>query len=120
MGQQVDFDLAGVREASAVCDIEVADNSLAAFVHKKRIAKDTPTIHCGVTWQDFCVNVAKDHFRGTGVVPGKQARPELRLVIEKGTQIQGRKVPEVEDLQRAPAPDVRWRTAANAGAKVRV
>src|SRR5438309_2591853 len=103
MGQQVDFDLASVGQASSIRDVEVADDSLAAFVHEKRITKHATTVHGCVARQDLCVYVAKDHFRRTGVVPGKEARPELRLVIEKGTQIQGRKMPEVEALQEPPA-----------------
>src|SRR5882672_5774290 len=103
MGQQVDFDLAGIGQTSSVGDVEVADHSLAAFVYKKRITKHAATVDGGVTRQDLRVDVAEDHFGRTGVVPGKQARPKLRLVIEKGAQIQGKKVPEVEDFQRAPA-----------------
>jgi hypothetical protein len=44
----------------------------------------------------------------------------LRLVIEQGTQIQGRKMPEVENFQKGSSSGMRWRTAANAVAKFRV
>src|SRR5581483_6297516 len=38
--QQTDFDLTGVRQPVAVHDVEIANNSLAAFIDEKRIAED--------------------------------------------------------------------------------
>src|SRR3954470_8759972 len=103
VGQQLQLDLTRIRQASAIGDVQVADHSLAAFVYEEGIAENTPAIDCGITRKDFGIDIAEDHLRGTGIVPRKQARPELRLVIEQGTQIQGRKSPEVEDFQWAPA-----------------
>ena len=90
----------------AVGDVEVANHSLTAFVDEERIAEDASAIDGSVARQNLRIDVAQNHLGRTGIVPGKQARPDLRLVFEQGTQIHGRKVPEVENLQGAPAARV--------------
>src|SRR5579864_3628990 len=103
MRQEFQFDLAGVGEAIAIGDVEVADDALTSLVDKKGVAEDASALDGRIAGQDFGVDVAENHFRRAGVVPGKLVRPELRLIVEQRTQVHRGKVPEVENLQEAPA-----------------
>src|ERR1051326_156302 len=118
MGEQANLDLARVGETIAVGDIEIANHALAAFVDEKRVAEDAASIDGGVARQNFGVYVAQDHVSRTGAIPGKQASPELGLIVEQRTQVDGRKMPEIENFQTGS-----WcgsRAAAGVAAEIRV
>ena len=80
-----------------------------SFVDKEGISKNLPAFDGCISRQDFRINVAQNHVGGTRVVPGEQARPDLGFIVQQWAQIDGRKVPEVENLhgtpRSAPRPD---------------
>src|SRR6266567_2027777 len=111
MREQPQFDLAGIGEAVAIGHVEVANHTLAALVHEERVTEDAPAIHGRISWQDFRVDIPQNHLRRSGIVPQEQPRPDQCLLVEQRTQVHRRKMPKVEDLQRAPAAA----TAKNSG-----
>src|SRR5258708_25008099 len=106
VGQKPYFDFASVWQPAAVRNVQIANHSLVALIHKERVTENPAAVDCRISRQNFRVDVAKNHFRRSRVVPRKQARPKLGLVLKQRTQINGRKVPEVENLQEAPAAAV--------------
>src|ERR1700722_1085450 len=112
VSQQAQFHGTRIGKAAAVRDKEIADHSLAAFIDEKRIAEDFPAVNGGIAGKDFRIDVAQNHLRRAAVVPGEQARPYLRFLFQKRTQIRRGKMPEVENLQGAPAMAVKRGTAA--------
>src|SRR5579862_1595410 len=103
MSQEPHFDFASIGQAAAVRNVEVSDDSLVALIDKERIAENASAVDRRISWQNFRVNVAENHLRGARIVPREQALPKLGLVLQQRTQINGRKVPEVEYFQKAPA-----------------
>src|ERR1700722_231553 len=103
MSQQAQLALGGIGNENAVLDKKVADHALAALVDEERITKDFAAFDGGVAGKDFRIDVAQDHLRRAAVIPREQARPNLCLVLQQGAQIGGGKMPEVENLQGAPA-----------------
>src|SRR5258708_7488573 len=63
MSEQAFFYLQGTLAAAAIGHIEVANHSLAAFIDKKRIPRDSSALHCRVARENFAINVAQDHRR---------------------------------------------------------
>src|SRR6202021_460845 len=103
----------------AIGHVEVADHSFASLINKKGVAKDASPIDRCVAGQNFGVDITQNHFCRPAIVPRKQAPPELRLVVEKRTQIHRRKMSEVENLQSAPASSAaRKEVGKHAPAKV--
>jgi len=98
MGQQPDLYIASICGAPAVRDEKIADYPLAALINEKAVPENKAAFDRGVTGKDFRIDVAQNHFRRAGVVPREQVRPNSTFVIEQGTQIHGRKMPEVENL----------------------
>src|SRR5271165_1524397 len=88
----------GIRQASAVSDKEISDYALAAFVNEKCVAEDSSAIDGRVAGQNLGVHVAENHVGGPAVVPGKQPRPHADLVLQQRTQVDGRKMPEIENF----------------------
>src|SRR5271168_554674 len=80
VSQQLNFDLARVRKAASVHYKKITDHSLAAFVNEKAVAEDAPAFYGRISRQDFRVDIAQDHLRRSVVVPGKQTRPDPRLI----------------------------------------
>src|ERR1700678_801852 len=107
MGQELELDLARVGKTSAVGHEKIADHSLAALVDKKAVAKDSPAVNRGISGKYFRIDIAQNHLRRPVVIPGEKARPDLRLIVEQGAQVRGRKVSEIENLHEAPAKSVR-------------
>src|SRR5207248_6660178 len=70
-------------------------------------------LDCRVTRQNFGIHIAQDHVRGAAIVPRQHSRPDLNLVIKQGTQINRRKMSEIENLHRAPEGRLQKRLAAN-------
>src|SRR5580700_5251443 len=103
MRQQLDFHFARVGETSAVSHEKIAHHALAAFIHEKAVAEYAAAFDCGVSGKNFRVDVAQDHLRRPVVIPGEQTAPGPRLIVEQGTQVNRRKMPEVENLHGAPA-----------------
>src|ERR1700751_1041420 len=109
MSQEFQFHLTRVGQTVAIGDVKVANHALAALVNEKGITEDASALDGRITGQNLGVNVAKNHFRGAGVVPRELARPELRLVVEQRAQVHRGKMPEVENFQNAPAELARVR-----------
>src|SRR5579872_238851 len=103
VSQQPDFDFVGVGKTLAVGDVEIADDSFAAFIDEESVAEDAAAFDGGVTGKDFGIDVAQNHFRRTAVIPREQTRPQPSFAIEQGSEIGGRKMSEIENLHGAPA-----------------
>src|SRR5271155_4576919 len=103
MRQQLNFNLVRVRQPVAVGDEKIADHSLAAFVNEKAVTEDAAALDGCISWKDLRVDIAQDHLRRSVVIPGKQAGPGPRLIVKQGTQINGGKMSEVENLHGTPA-----------------
>src|SRR4030095_6395488 len=102
MHQKAAFHFMAFGGAAAVGHKQVADDSFAALVDEEGVAEDAPTLYSGVARQNLGVDVAEDHVGGTGVIPGEQTRPDLGFVVQQGAEINGREVPEIENLHGAP------------------
>jgi hypothetical protein len=74
-------------KALAIGDKQISNHPLAAFIHKKGVAKNAAAIHGGVTRQDLRIEIAEDHVRRTAIVPREQARPDLGFVVQQGAHI---------------------------------
>src|SRR5580658_3609692 len=98
MGEQPRFHLVGIGQAPAVRNKKISNNTLAAFVNKERIAENSSAIDGRITRQNLGVDVAQNHVGGSAVIPGEQARPYADLVLQQGTQVDGGKMPEIENL----------------------
>src|SRR5581483_1799107 len=99
VGQELEFNaMNGILRPITAAHVQVADYTLGTFVHEERISKNSPTLDGRIAGKDFGIHVAENHLRRAAIVPGKQARPHLRLALKQGAQVRGGKVPEVEDL----------------------
>src|SRR5437764_3602146 len=99
VGQEFEFNVMnGILRPITVAHVKVADYALGTFVHKERITKNAPALDGRIAGKDLGINVTENHLRRTAIVPGKQARPYLRLALKQRAQVRGRQVPEVEDL----------------------
>src|SRR5258708_38697249 len=56
-----------------------------------------------VAWAVWTDGVTSILLPRTAVIPREQPCPNLRLVVEQRAQVNGRKMPEVENLQCTPA-----------------
>ena len=55
--------------ANRIIGVEIANNALAAFINKKRIAANVAVFNRSVTGKNFRVDIAEDHFGGGPVIP---------------------------------------------------
>ncbi len=69
VGQQLEFDLARIWNTGAVRHEQIADHSLAAFIHEEAVAEDAATFDGGVSGKDFRVYIPQDHLRRSVIVP---------------------------------------------------
>src|ERR1700722_8906870 len=87
--QQLYFDFASVWNAAAVGDEKIADHSLTSFIYEKAVAKNAAAIDGSISRKNFRVDIAQNHLGRSVVVPGKQAGPDMSLVVQQGTQVDG-------------------------------
>ena len=99
------LDLMPVRRPASIGHEQIADHAFATFVNKERIAENAATLNRGISGEDLGVHVAQDHIRRAAVVPREQSRPRPSLIFQKGTQVDRRKVPQVENLHGIPVAD---------------
>ena len=98
MGHQLLFDGLRILQAASVSNEKISDHTLTALIDEEGIARDPAPLQGGISGQDFGVHVAQDHGCRAAVVPGEQVRPDLDFVLQKGAQVGGREVPQVENF----------------------
>ncbi len=79
--------------------VDVADDSLMAFVDAEGVAADAAAVESDEAGEDARVEILQEELGGGLVVPAKASLPEARLGLEQGPQLAGGEVPEVEDLE---------------------
>ena len=98
MGHQPLFDGLRILQAASVSNEKISDHTLTALIDEEGIARDPAPLQGGISGQNFGVDVAQDHGCRAAVVPGEQVRPDLDFVLQKGAQVGGREVPQVENF----------------------
>src|ERR1700728_1194776 len=63
VSEQLEFDLARIRKTPSVHDKQIADHSLAAFIHEEAVAKNFTAFNGCISGKDLRVNIAQDHLR---------------------------------------------------------
>src|SRR6266852_5607805 len=79
-------------------DEQIADYSLTALIHKKRIADYATILNRGVPGKNLGIDVAQDHVRGAAIVPRHPLCPDFGLAVQQRTQVSRCVMPEVENL----------------------
>ena len=56
-------------EANGIVSIKIADDALAAFIHKERVPAYAPVFHCGIPGKNLGIDIPENHLGGGPVVP---------------------------------------------------
>src|SRR6266478_197980 len=99
----------------AIGDEKVANHALTAFVDKEGVSHDSSPLDGSIARQDLGIHVTQNHLSRPAVVPGEHTRPFPDLVLEQGTQIGGREMPEVENLHLEAPEGFRLAKRAHGG-----
>src|SRR5277367_2223390 len=75
MSQELRFHFAGIVQPLVAGNEEISDNSLTAFINEKGVTENASALDRRIARQNFRVDVAQNHFRGSAVVPGEKPRP---------------------------------------------
>ena len=67
--QQLKFDFVRVRNTASVRHKQIADHSLAAFIHEEAVTENAAALDGSVSRKDFGVDIAQNHLRRSVVVP---------------------------------------------------
>jgi len=76
-------------------DEEVADDAFAALIDEEAVADEAASFDCGISGQNLRIHISQDHVGRAAIVPRKLLSPLLDFLVEEGSQVRGRKVPEV-------------------------
>src|SRR5260370_35183726 len=79
--------------------VDVADDSLMAFVDAEGVAADAAAVESDEAGEDARVEILQEKLGGGLIVPAEASLPEARLGLEQGPQLARGEVPEVEDFE---------------------